>query len=117
MALKQLPPSASCSCDKCGRNLGWGGGDYDYMVFDLAEWPGILREHGWMLDAEMVWCEDCLYERALNAMTRECDYCDGRGWYGEPDHGPDCTPDKCGAPCPVERQVPCPSCAGSGRRL
>lgn len=54
---------------------------------------------------------------ATNAMTRECDYCDGRGWYGEPDHGPDCTPDKCGAPCPVERQVPCPSCAGSGRRL
>lgn len=63
MALKQLPPSASCSCDNCGRDLGWGGGDYDEMVFDLAEWPGILREHGWMLDVEMVWCEDCLYER------------------------------------------------------
>lgn len=55
--------------------------------------------------------------REGDELERECDYCDGLGWYGEPDHGPDCTPDKCGAPCPVERQVPCPSCAGSGRRL
>lgn len=26
---------------------------------------------------------------------RECDYCGGQGWYGEPEHGPGCTSDKC----------------------
>lgn len=47
---------------------------------------------------------------------RECDYCGGQGWYGEPEHGPGCTSDKCEQPCPVELRVECPSCCGSGVR-
>ena len=63
MSFTVLPPQGKADCDKCGRSLNWGSGDYDYMVFDVGEWPGILAEHGWELRGEEVWCEDCLWEK------------------------------------------------------
>lgn len=48
------------------------------------------------------------------AGTRECDYCGGRGWYSETEHGPGCTTERCEQPCPVERMVECPTCVGRG---
>jgi len=48
-------------------------------------------------------------------MSERCRFCGGDGWHSESEHNPACTGDKCVEPCPVEVQVICKNCNGSGR--
>jgi hypothetical protein len=48
-------------------------------------------------------------------MSEPCPFCHGDGWHSETEHNPGCTDTKCQQPCPVEVQVECRNCAGTGR--
>jgi len=48
-------------------------------------------------------------------VSEQCRFCNGDGWYSETAHNPACTGDKCVKPCPVEEQVICRNCEGTGR--
>ena len=48
-------------------------------------------------------------------MSERCSFCNGDGWHSEMEHNPACTGDKCVEPCPVEVQVECRNCEGTGR--
>ena len=47
-------------------------------------------------------------------VSEPCQFCQGDGWHSETEHNPACTGDKCVEPCPVEVQVICRHCEGSG---
>ena len=47
-------------------------------------------------------------------MSEPCPFCNGDGWHAGMEHNPGCTGERCVEPCPVQVQVKCGHCEGSG---